>query len=278
MAIDLKEYLTSLAKDGGWDEETQKTILKAMAENEKVSKKMGDELMTRPDYSRSMDELRKQTEAFEQQKTAWQEWYKTADAAVRQQQADAIQAKAALNAYKETFGDLTTGDKSNSGGNGGGNGTPAFDPQQFQTTLAQKLQAWQQQVMGTVKDTAKVQANYFQTFGKPLAETEIDELSKMATSQNRPLMDVYRDYVAPKLSEKQKTDWEAQTQNRVNEAVKDALSKHQIPVDAAPKGTSSFLSRVQDSQKTATNPRTESERRASFVDAWNSGAATGVSK
>lgn len=275
MAIDLKEYFASLAKDGGWDDATQQTVLKAIADNEKVSKKLGDELMTRPDYSRSMDELRKQTEAFEQQKTAWQEWYKTADSAVRQQQAEAVQAKAALNAYKETFGDLTGGTVDPKNGNGT---APAFDPAQLQTQMTQQFQALQQQLLGTVVETAKVQGDYFQTFNRPMSPAEVDELTKLATSQGRPLSDVYREYVAPKLQEKQKAEWEAETTRRTNEAVKDALSKHQIPVDAAPKGTSSFLSKVQESQKTATNPRTESERRASFVEAWNSGAATGVSK
>lgn len=274
MAIDLKEYFTSLAKDAGWDEATQQTILKAI-ENDKVSKKLGDELMTRPDYSRAQDELRKQTEAFEQQKSAWQEWYKTADAAVRDQQAKSVQAIAQLNAYKETFGDLSGTDAAAKAAAAAAAQT--FDPTQLQAQLTQQFQQMQQRLLGTVVDTAKVQGEYFQTFNKPMSPVEVDELTKLATSQNRPLLDVYRDFVAPKLAEKQTADWEAKTQNRVSEAVKDALSKHQIPVDAAPKGTSSFLSRVQEAQKTANNPRTEAERRASFVEAYN-GAATGAAK
>jgi len=274
MAIDLKQYFTSLAQEGQLDDATRDAILKAV-ENEKFSKKLGDELMTRSDYSRAHDDLKKQLTAFEEQKEAWKKWAGEVDAVVKQREAEAVQARAQLNAYKETFGDLSGGTGGNGSGDGKAAAAAAFDPNQFQAALNQQFQALQTRLLGTVVDTAKVQGDYFQTFGKPMTPAEVDELAKTAASQNRPIMDVYRDYVAPKIAEKNTVEWEAKLKQAREDGAKDALSKHQIPVDASPKGPSPFLSKVQTDQKTATNPQTESERRNAFVAAWNSAPAGG---
>lgn len=276
MPTDVKAAMTELAQAAGWDEATQATVLKAIVENEKASKFLEAGYSRQSEFSRAMDALKKQTDDFEAQKATWNTWYRDAEAAVQTRIAEAVQAKAQLNAYKETFGDLTPDQTKTQTQQQ--TQQQAFTPEQIQAWMTQQAGGLQSHLQNFVIDSAKVQGDYYQQFNRPMSPVEVDELVKAATSQKRPLMDVYKDFVAPKLAEKTTAEWEAKLKKASEDAVRDALSKHQLPVDAGAKGPSPFLSNVVKAQQGDTRPASESQLRNAFVESWNNAATGAVSK
>ncbi len=63
--MEVTEYINTLAQEGGWSSDEKASVLKAIGENPKAAEMFKRDVMARQDYSKNMDTLKTDKDAFE---------------------------------------------------------------------------------------------------------------------------------------------------------------------------------------------------------------------
>lgn len=231
----------------------EKAVLSQSLANEKVSKYLEEATMMRADYSRSQDALAKE-------KGEMQRWYQTAAEQFSVAEAWFKQQQDTLTRYREQYGDLD-----NAGGDRGArpNGAPPAGEYMSKKDYEAAVSNLQQQTLYVIKEATRAAADYYHRFKEPL---DVDALEKYAIEHKLPLAEAYKSYIAPKLSETERTQWEAKVKAAREEGERDALSKAGIPAPAVSSSPHPFFDRKTGDAAASAQPR------AGFIEDWNKAA------
>jgi hypothetical protein len=241
------EYFRQLAQNSGLDEASTATVLKAL-DNEQFAEGVTGSIMRQDDYNRNLDALRSKSQELDQ-------WYhETAMPAYRTN----LESIDKLHKYEQTYGDLDVAGPTNTQGNDMGQ-------EEILKAVDERLRARDLAFISLQKDVSDITFDYYQRFGEKLDLNEIDELARKT---GLPAKQAYKEYIAPKLEEKQKSDFQEKLKAAREEGYRDAVSKHSLPVDSSQRDSSPFFDRVEVKQ-----PVTELEQdraaRSAFMDGWN---------
>jgi hypothetical protein len=244
---DAKQYFEKLAQDSGLDGDAQSAVLQAL-ENEKFARGVADGFIRHDEYSRGMDKVRSREEELNK-------WYN--DAAMPAYQTN-VRGIEKLRQYETLYGDLTNGSSPASSSPS----TP--NREELDRYLEDKFRARDQAYTGLSKTISKITFDYYKRFGEPL---DVDEVEKIALSRGMDPMSAYKEYISPKLEAQQKTEVDAKLKAARDEGYRDALTKHRLPVDTAPKDYNPFFDR--EVPKTGTS-EVEADRasRSAFLEGW----------
>jgi hypothetical protein len=248
--MEVTEYINTLAQEGGWDEDSKKAVLKAIGENPKAAEMFKRDVMARQDYSKNMDTLKTDRDAFDasqvehkKKEAEWLKFHAELKAIEAQQQA------------------------------AGGNGDPIdpADPQvnpddkpltrkEMQAELAQRDNAY----VSLLETTVNIQNAHQATFGEALPVTEV---KKFAAEQQLPLQQAYDKFIEPRLAKKREDDLEASKKASYEEGVLKGRSEQQNPPDAGTTGGSEFLQNVRSTEGN------KPDGLAAFTEGWHEAAA-----
>lgn len=88
-----------------------------------------------------------------------------------------------------------------------------------------------------LKSVVKLSGDHLKRFGEPLDVDEFDEFLVKQREAN-PHIDVataYSQFIAPRVSEKQKVEFDQKLKEAREEGRKEAMSQHHLPVDSGSK-------------------------------------------
>lgn len=251
MANDVKAYLQKLAQESGLDADAQSALLKAV-ENEKFAGSLNDSIAMRSDYSRNMDDLKKQRAEFDKNKEEWSAWYKKAIA-------DDAAREAELQNFRQRFGVINDGSQP---------APSAFDQQAFEKRILEeadkRIRAAQQVNITITKEATKAASDYYARFGKPL---DVDGLEKFAIESNLPLRTAYEQFIAAEVRAKDEAATAERIKREVDEKVKAELSKHNLPTDPVEHEPHVFFDRA--TFKPDQSRPDERTQLNAFREAWN---------
>lgn len=242
------EYFTKLAQAEGLDEDTKSALLKA-AGNPNVAKQVEESIMLRSDYSKNMDELTKQ-------KTENVSYYNKLVATESHNQG-------IIKKYEDAYGALPEDGKKPLVVTG----ADVITRKDFDEAINRVGT----QSIAVTKSAMFAASDYMHRFKEVL---DPSALEAHALKTGLPLDAAYKDFIAPKLAEQDKTAREAEKKLAAEEAVRDYASKNKLPVDSTKEPTP-FLSNVlksNDANKAATS--TSTSAREGFTEAWNNFSST----
>jgi hypothetical protein len=248
--MDVKAYLDSLAQTAGLDAESKANLLKAI-ENEKFATALSGSLSRQEDYSRNMDALRKDREGLEAEKSTWREWY-----------AKAVEQDAAREAelVKLRGGQPTNTTTTSTSINGG------LTKADLEKILAQERGS----LIAVTKAMGRIASRHAAEFKEAL---DVDAVEKIAIERGIRVEDAYEQYVAPRVAERQKAEFEQKLKDAHDAGVKEGMSKHGIPDDAStPRGHHLLFDRPKVVDPNA--KLGDRQRLDNFAEAWNSQPAT----
>jgi len=266
MARDVKsvtEYWQELAKKHDIAPERANAILEVL-KDDKAGKAFLEGFVPQSDYSRDLDKTRdewkgKLTEA-EKKVLGYDDWYKGARATFDANVVQAQATEAKLKQYTDTFGALD-----DSGGN------PKLPPD---IVTRKDLEDMARGISGNTASVLKAlthaASDHMHKFGQPL---DVDAFEKFMIDNNLAPKDAYERYVAPKMEEKRNVEFEAKLKTAKEEAVRDYASKHQMPVDTAPREHSPFFDR-KEMPKDGTELQQERNSRNVFLESLRHPAET----
>lgn len=221
-----KEYLESLAQEHKLSGDEKGVLLKVL-ENEKIAEDMGLSFLRHDEFSRSMDGLKKDQEAFGKTKEEWKGWYADFLAAKKadgDKFADYDQLKADNVAYQKEYGNLDGASKET---------PPVIDASKFvsQEQLNKALATRDGYTTTVIKKAVGLGINHLQEFGKPL---NMDALEKAAVEGNVSLDEAYNQLVAPARAEVSKAAGEKAVTEAYEKGRQDTMTEHKLPTDDKP--------------------------------------------
>mgnify|MGYP001566954392 CR=1 FL=1 len=180
-----------------------------------------------------------------------EEWYPKANSEYQRAMQELADAKAALIVAN--------------GNGGGGNNPPPADTSQFLTKsdLAAHRADLDARYARVIKEGLRLASRHAARYHE---ELDVAALEKTATDGNMSLTAAYDQMVKPRVDADQKAQFEKEKTEAVAQAVKDALSRHKLPVDAVPAETAPVY-RIRDAKDTATDIDSE------LLSAWNGATA-----
>jgi len=233
----VKDYIAELAQKAGLDASLTETLLKA-TENPTFAKELEGGVMRQSDYSRALDGLRSQEAALKDNQAKWMKYHADNEGYVKE-----LEAKVSGRSS-----DIVAGP------------SKAELDTRFKETVDRAVGT----NVNIMKQALKVQDDYRTRFGKSL---DLDALEKLALETNLPLTAAYDQMIKPELEAKAKADTEKAIADAKAEGAREALSKHNLPVDNAPADASPFFQ-----PKTNEAPLSEGQRARNFADSWSSNA------
>lgn len=269
------KYLEKLAQK--LPEDQRDAFLKASAADA-VAEEMAAAMKRQDEFSRESDELRAQRTAFEAKQKEVQDWYARAMPeftqsveARKQAELERDQARQAAQKYAETYGQLdgvppvTVSNPA---------GVTKADLDRALTEMRQAVQKAQtdafEQSAGLLTTFTPIAIRHFKEFGEVLDPAQF--LTKAKELAAKPVTPFERAYEAL-TNDRRLTATEEATKKREqqlkDEAVRDYLSTHNIPVDSRPKESSVFFDRPKDIKA----PTSEAEKMAIFTQAFNEAQA-----
>ena len=257
---DLKQYWQDLAKKAGVSEEKMKAISEALGDDT-VAKAFKDGFVETPTHHSTLDRLKGEWEGkatkAEQDATALRDWYaKTGKPAF--DQFGTLTSK--LQAYEQTYGAIDGAADVRQAAHATG-----LTKEQVEAIVSEKESARNQGVVNLLKDVSYVTADHLTRFKEPV---DIDALEAFAVKSGLPLRQAYKEFVNPKVEEQRNTEVEARVKAAREEGARDALSKHQLPVETRPKEAHLFFDRT-EKPAAVTELQAERQSRESFMETFN---------
>lgn len=255
MAVDTKQYLEELLKEAGVSDDNVKQAVSNFFGNEKVAKRLGDDILRQQDYSRNMDSLKaeqKRTSDYYQSLVTWE--------AEEKARWDAEHAR-------------------NGNGNGNGNGaTGEYLTKKDLEAIDKKYQDEMNRREGLqialLKDGMRLASQHVHEFHEPL---DTDALEKIAVDKKLTLRAAYEDMVSGRRAEAQQSAFAAKLAAAREEGARDFASKHKIPVDTVAREHHVMFDRDLSKQVStdyvpnsgAKTPQMERGLRDNFIEAWD---------
>jgi len=235
----VKDFITELAQKAGLDAELTASLLKA-TENPQFAKELEGGVQRQSEFSRAMDQLRAKETEFNNASSEWKKWHDNNVAYVK-----TLEAKVGVVSPTDPTKPTAT------------------TPDDFAKQIKDAKDSTLALSVNITKQALKVQDDYRARFGKAL---DLDALEKHALDKGLPIQLAYEDMIKPEVEAATKVANEKALADARAEGAKEALSKHNLPVDNAPAdaaGISAFYA-----EKPA-QPLTEGQRARNFADTWN---------
>ena len=250
MAVDVKAYLEGLAQSAGLDETTKAAVLQA-ASTEKFAKQLGDDILRHQDYSRMADELRKKEGELGI-------WYQDVLKITADNKKAVDDATSIAERYRQQYGDLTED---------GGKPLIASPANTAEVKeLREALQRTEANTLGLFKVGLRVATQHLKDFNEVL---DTDALAKFAVEKGLTLESAYKEFVAPRVADRQKTEMDEKLKAAREEGARDALSKHKLPTDPMPRAPHPFFDRPKPEEA----PQGSRGLRDEFVQAFHEAGA-----
>lgn len=249
MAIDIKAYMTQLAKEAGVAEDKLQAALEVVS-NEKVSKAFSDAMLRQEDYSRNMDALTGEKKKLTQ-------WYQEQLSVAQKNEQIVTDYDAKVKKYQELYGDITDGTPGRSS---------SVDTSNFidKKTFEERLNQQGQQAIQITKIATRCATDYYARFQKVL---DIDALEKFTLESGLPLQAAYDKFIEPQVNEIKEASFAEKLKKAREEGIEEGRSKVSNPTDPGPSAPNGFMGNLLKKPDGAPNAR------ASFVDAWNGAAS-----
>ena len=253
MAVDIKQYIAQLAQTAGLSDDEKANLLK-VAENEKFSKGLEENILLRSDYSKNMDALKAEKDKAAKE---WQEYYQKELTRVANDKKVLDQYAARVQAYEQQYGSIDDG---------------KVVTQQVQSDFLKKedvdkmLQQQGNQMLTILEWVGQKPIQHYKTFGEPL---DVSAVKKIAMEKGVSLDQAYAEYSSPMAEARQKAEVEKRVADAKAEGAREFASTHKLPIDAKPREYHPIFDRQADAK-----PVTERDRANAFADAWNNAGAT----
>ena len=252
--MEVTEYINTLAQEGGWSSDEKASVLKAIGENPKAAEMFKRDVMAREDYSRNMDTLKTDRDAFDasqvQHKKKEAEWLKF------HAELKAIEAQ-----QKAAGGNGNFDDSDNSQDN-------SDEKPLTRKELDEKLAARDNTFVDFVKTTTILGNEHKDNFGESLP---VLELEKYAVEHQLPLKEAYKEFIAPRLEKKREEVLETTKKTAYEEGLLKGRSEQLNPPDAGDKGGSEFIHNVHETIKAKEGEKPDGL--AAFREGWQEAAA-----
>lgn len=239
---DALKYWQEIVKESGLPEDKAKVVADLLAE-EPVAKAFADKVMLRSDYSRNMNDL-------DTKKKEVNDYYAKLVATEDHN-------KKVIGRYEEAYGALSEDGSKKTLVAAAGDVITRKD-------FDEAINRVGTQSIAVTKSAMFAASDYMHRFKEVL---DPSALEAHALKTGLPLDAAYKDFIAPKLAEQDKTAREVEKKLAAEEAVRDYASKNKLPVDSTKEPTP-FLSNVLKSND-ANKAATSTSARDGFVDAWN---------
>lgn len=272
LKMDLTTYWKGLAHDAGLPPEATDAILKAVSNQkaqEEFAKLLNAEYVPRPVFQSALDTQRNELNS------AWQvnydKYYKEKVVPeISRRDKELTAAKARLSAFESTYGPLEefapTGSETVTSPTG--HTFKTEDVQKLvQEAVGNAMKEASSNFATVVKSVAKATTDHLQRFKEPL---DIDAWEKFMVEKNLPPDLAYKEFIEPKVRELEAKRFADEKEKYADEKVKDALTRHKIPVDTKPRDVSPFFAQLKDKEpviKSGDKP-TEAQRLEIFREAY----------
>lgn len=266
----LTEYWQELVKDSDIPKEKADAILEALGD-ESVSKTFQKGFRTQPEFSRGLDKNRADWEgkltAAEQSKEAVIKWHHdTAMPEYRQNQAGV----AKLQQYIDRYGLLEDGSSNDADASSTNGKIPkdALTRRELEGLLTEREDKRDQRVSAALKQVMRVSTAHMKRFGEELTDEALTEVETIVTEKGISLSDAYDQWTAPRIKEQETDALKAKFEKEKAEAVRDALSKHNLPVENREPQHHTFFNPA-EIDKTMDADQRDRNSRNEFAAGWN---------
>ena len=227
MALDVKQYLSELAKTAGVADDKLQAALEVIG-NEKVSKAFSDGFMRQDEFSRSMDTLTKKEKELTN-------WYQEQLRVAQNNEKVVAETAGKLNQYRELYGEIDGGATP---GNRGPVDTSQFISKKEFEEAQQKLG---QQFIAVTKTATKCSADYMKRFGEVL---DMDALEKFTMDSGLPLHAAYDKFIEGRVKDIESKSWEEKLQKAKDEGRQEGLSQRVNPTNPGSPAPNGFLANL----------------------------------
>jgi hypothetical protein len=264
MKVDeLASYWQELASKAGLDETQIKSVGETLGD-ERVAKVFTEGFRSASEFSRGLDKQRSEWEQkvneSNQKVEQLTNWYEKEAKPAYEQNLSGIQT---LQKYQELYGSL--------------DGQPPANPATYATQpepsngltreeFQKAMEDYGHKTVDLTKAALLMGGDYQQRFKRPLSQEELSEIEKTALDNRLPLDKAYQSWVAPKVRELELSELEAKHKQEKEEAVRDALSKHNLPVESKPPEYHPFFN-PQPAEGDA-QPDGRVASRQAFLESW----------
>ncbi len=263
MTVSAKEFYESLLTKAGVAPEKRQALITQL-EDPDVAKALADDAIAprlrHDEFSRQADEARAAKQKSEAEYAQLLQWQAT-----EQKKIDDFWTQ-----YQAANGNA---------GNGNGDGTRTIvqpvqgdflDKKTFESELAKR----DQQFVSLLKDGMGLASRHTVEFKEAL---DTEALAKIAVEKNLTLRQAYDEMVAPRRTEAQKAQFDAQLKAAREEGARDFAATHQIPVDTRSREQHMIFDRPAPDTIPAPGPARDQMLRKDFMDAWNTASDAGTS-
>jgi hypothetical protein len=265
-ATEMTEYWQGLAKKAGLSDEQTQAVTASLSD-ETVAKTFTDGFRSAPEYNKGLDKNRtdydgKVAEANDRA-TKLESWYETEARPAYEQNR---QGTATLQKYQELYGAL----------DGEPDPKPAPKPEVNAVTREEFDKAMQQrghETVDFVTEATLAGGDYAHRFKKPMSRDQIKEITKLAGDKGIPYGDAYDMWVGPDIRKLEVDALEAKHKKDTEEAVRDALSAHNLPVDPKQAEFHPFNNPGTVEGK-PTSVEAQERSKSAFLTAWSEAAPT----
>jgi hypothetical protein len=248
-------YIRELAQSSGLTQEQLDLALKVL-DNDKFAQGLVDGQSRQSDYSRNMDELRRQKSELDASRTQWTEWYERATANDMNREKELQEWRAGQRTKDNPGTHGNSGGSSGSGTNGSG-----LTREELETALKQRDAL----TLNITKQMGRLASRHAAKFGE---ELDVDAIEKIAIDKGMRVEQAYDEWIKPRIEAKAKADAEASVKEAYERGLKEGMSKHDVPLEAS-KGHHVFFDRK---AADPTKPLSDRDRAANFVNAWREAA------
>ena len=264
----LSQYWQEMAAKAGLDEAQVKAVAESLGD-ETVAKVFKEAFVPVPDHHSTIDrqktDFQQRLEAAQADGRRLTEWYEKEAKPAYEQNLGGVQS---LKQYQELYGPLDG--TANSFHN---NGTPRNDAPVNTVTRDELEKMFRERDEATVvltKTAMRVSGDYAHRFKEPMSAENIAELEKVAVDNHISLDKAYELWIAPKVADQKESAMKAKFETEKAEAVRDALSQRNLPVDSKPQEHPFFNPVKVEGEPTPADVRARS--RDAFTQGWNEAA------
>ncbi len=261
---EMTEYWQGLANKAGLsDDQTQAVV--ASLSDEAVAKTFTDGFRSAPEYNKGLDANRADynTKAADADKRATEltNWYNTEAKPAYEQN---LQGVSTLQKYQELYGALDDDTAKVK---------PAAQPdKQVNAVTREELDKVMhqrgQETVALMKSATLMGGDYAHRFKKPLSEEQINEVEKVAVDNGLSLGKAYDMWVAPAIHKQETDALEVKHKKDTEEAVRDALSQHNLPVDSTQPDHPFFNPPKQEGDGKSTPAEAQQHSKSAFLNGW----------
>lgn len=246
---DLQKYWQDIATKAGLSQEQADLISDSLAD-QNIAKAFRQGFVPVPEHHSTLDTLKANTEAREQELN---NWYNNTALPAYQANVAGIDR---LRQYESLYGNL---DPNANHGNAPNN------PQNIEELLERKLRERDQSYISLMKAIPQMSLDYYKRFNEPL---NMDDVEKIALREGLPPQLAYERYIAPKVEERRKAEYEAALKTAREEGYREAVTKHHIPVNSTPKDSFTLV-RDEKAGPPMNQQAEEAASRDAFMEGWS---------